>query len=126
MFAEVVPAETLTPHTVLTATRQAGLGWGVAALFASYGFPFFHNYLAGGEYRNAGLSQLMTQPYVRVMVLHIAIIFGGILVTKLGSPVPALALLIVLKTMIDLGAHLTERRKLGTASDQALFATTSS
>ena len=116
----------LTPHTVLTAIRQAGLGWGVAALFASHGFSFFHNYLAGGEYRNVGLSQLMTQPYVRVMVLHIAIIFGGILVTKLGSPVPALVLLIVLKTVIDLGAHLSERRKLGTASGQALFATTSS
>jgi uncharacterized protein DUF6498 len=59
----------------------------------------------------------MTQPYVRVMALHIA---------KLGSPVPALMSLIVLKTMIDLGAHLTERRKLGPASGQALFATTSS
>ena len=116
----------LSPHTVLTAVRQSGLGWAVAALFASHGFSFFHNYLAGGEYRNVGLSQLMTQPYVRVMVLHIAIIFGGILVTKLGSPVPALMLLIVLKTMLDLGAHLTERRKLGADAGQALFATTSS
>lgn len=116
----------LTPHTVWTAIRQAGLGWGVAALVASHGFSFFHNYLAGGEYRNVGLSQLMTQPYVRVMVLHIAIILGGVLVTTLGSPVPALALLIVLKTAIDLAAHLAERRKLGTDSGQALFATTSS
>lgn len=117
----------LGPHTVLTAVRQAGLGWAVAALFASHGFSFVHNYLAGGEYRNVGLSQLMTQPYARVVVLHIAIIIGGVLVTALGSPIPALVLLIVLKTGLDFGAHLVERRKLGTPPPgQAVFATTSS
>jgi uncharacterized protein DUF6498 len=116
----------LSPHTVLAAVRQAGLGWAVAALFASHGFSFFHNYLAGGEYRNVGLSQLMTQPYARVVVLHIAIIGGGFLVMSLGSAVPALVLLIVLKTALDLAAHLAERRKLGADSGQALFATTSS
>lgn len=116
----------LSPHTVLTAVRQAGLGWAVAALFASHGFSFFHNYLAGGEYRNVGLSRLMTQPYARVVVLHVAIIGGAVLVQALGSALPALALLIVLKTAIDLAAHLAERRKLGTDSGQALFATTSS
>lgn len=117
----------LGPHTVIAAVRQAGLGWAVAALFASHGFSFFHNYLAGGEYRRVGLSQLMTQPYARVVVLHVAIIGGGVLVTALGSAVPALVLLVVLKTVIDLGAHLIERRKLGTLPPgQAVLATTSS
>lgn len=119
--------EGLSPHAVLEAVRQNGLGWGVAALIASHGFSFFHNYLAGGEYRRVGLPQLMMQPYARVVVLHLAIIGGGFFVLALGSPVPALALLIVLKTAIDLGAHLVERRKHGTLpSDQAVFATTSS
>jgi hypothetical protein len=68
----------------------------------------------------------MTQPYARVVVLHVAIIGGAVLVQALGSALPALALLIVLKTAIDLAAHLAERRKLGTDSGQALFATTSS
>lgn len=116
-----------TPHTVLDAVRQTGLGWGVAALIASHGFSFFHNYLAGGEYRRVGLPQLMMQPYGRVVVLHLAILGGGFLVMALGSPVPALVLLIVLKTAIDLGAHLAERRKHGTLPPgQAVFATTSS
>ncbi|HEY6059828.1 MAG TPA: DUF6498-containing protein [Gemmatimonadales bacterium] len=115
------------PHAVLEAVRQAGVGWGVAALIASHGFSFFHNYLAGGEYRLVGLPQLMMQPYARVVVLHLAIIGGGFFVMALGSPVLALALLIVLKTAIDLGAHLAERRKHGTLPpDQAVFATTSS
>lgn len=118
----------LDPRTVLGAIRQAGLGWAVAVLCASHAFSFFHNYLAGGEYRRVGLSQLMMQPYARVVVLHLAIIGGGALVMALGSAVPALALLIVLKTAIDLGAHMAERRRLGTIAPlgQALFATTSS
>jgi hypothetical protein len=98
----------------------------VAALVASHGFSFLHNYLAGGEYRRVGLRQLMMQPYTRVLVLHIGIIGGAALVMALGSAVPALALLIVLKTAIDLAAHLAERRKLGSDFGQALFATTSS
>jgi hypothetical protein len=116
----------LSPHVLLEAIRQTGLGWAVAALVASHGFSFFHNYLAGGEYRRVGLQQLMGQPYGRVVVLHLAILGGGFLVMALHSAVPALVLLIVLKTAIDLGAHLAERRKLGTAPDQALLATTSS
>lgn len=116
----------LSPHVLLAAIRQTGLGWAVAALVASHGFSFFHNYLAGGEYRRVGLQQLMAQPYGRVVVLHLAILGGGFLVMALHSAVPALVLLIVLKTAIDLGAHLAERRKLGSAPDQALLATTSS
>jgi hypothetical protein len=100
-------------HTPLAAVRQTGLGWAVAALVASHGFSFFHNYLAGGEYRRVGLPQLMFQPYSRVIVLHIAIIGGAFLVMALGSAVPALILLITLKTIVDLAAHLAERRKLG-------------
>lgn len=68
----------------------------------------------------------MTQPYTRVVVLHLVILGDGFLVQALGSAVPALVLLIVLKTAIDLTAHLAERRKLGTDAGQALFATTSS
>jgi hypothetical protein len=102
-----------SPLGLLTAVRQAGLGWAIAALVASHGFSFFHNYLAGGEYRRVGLPQLMFQPYGRVVVLHIGIIGGAFLVIALHSAVPALVLLIALKTTLDLVAHLAERRKLG-------------
>jgi uncharacterized protein DUF6498 len=93
---------------------------------ASHGFSFFHNYLAGGEYRRVSLPRLMAQPYGRVVVLHLAILGGGFLVMALHSAVGALVLLIVVKTAIDLGAHLAERCKLRRSPDQALLATTSS
>ena len=103
----------LSPHTLLDAVRGAGLTVPVAALVASHGFSFFHNYLAGGEYSRVLLPQLMFQPYGRIVVLHLTVLLGGFLVTALGSPVAAIVLLVGLKTAIDLGAHLKERVKLG-------------
>jgi uncharacterized membrane protein AbrB (regulator of aidB expression) len=52
----------------------------------------------------------MFRPYGRVMVLHVVILLGGFLVQLLGSPAPALALLVLLKTGLDLGAHLREHQ----------------
>jgi uncharacterized protein DUF6498 len=103
------------PATFAAAIRQAGVGWGVVAIAASHGFSFFHNYLFTGEYRTASPQQLMAQPYARVVVLHIAILGGGFLTMSMGAPVAALVILVVLKTGIDLRAHLAERRKLGGA-----------
>ena len=99
--------------TLLTAVRGAGLTVPVAALVASHGFSFFHNYLAGGEYRRVFLPQLMFRPYGRIVVLHLTVLLGGFLVLGLGAPVAAIVLLVGLKTAIDLGAHLKERVKLG-------------
>ncbi len=45
----------------------------------------------------------MFAPYGRIIVLHLTIIFGGILAEKLGTPLWTLGLLIVLKIAYDLG-----------------------
>lgn len=57
------------------------------------------------------VGKLMSAPYRRVVVMHVTIIAGGFLLAAFGSTAPALALLVVLKTGIDLRAHLQERRK---------------
>jgi hypothetical protein len=103
------------PATFWAALHDAGVGWGVVAIVASHGFSFVHNYWMGGEYRNASPQVLMTQPYARVVVLHVAILIGGFGAVALGSPMVALVVLVALKTAIDLRAHLAERRKLGLA-----------
>ena len=54
----------------------------------------------------------MTQPYGRVVVLHMAILGGGWAMMALKSPLVGLVLLVVLKTAIDIKAHRAERRKL--------------
>jgi hypothetical protein len=104
------------PAAFVAALRDAGVRWGVVAIVLSHGFSFVHNYWMSGEYRNASPQVLMVQPYARVVVLHVAILIGGFGAVALGSPAVALVVLVVLKTAIDLRAHLAERRKLGVAA----------
>jgi len=84
----------------------------VAAIFASRLFSFFANYIGGGEYKSCDLQTLMLRPYGRVVVMHLAIIFGAALGTSIGSPLPTLLILIVGKTLIDMHLHERERSKL--------------
>jgi hypothetical protein len=100
-------------RAVPAAIRANQLGWGVLSLVASHGLSFFWNYLRNGEYQRASLNTLMGQPYGRVVILHLTVLFGGWIVMLLGSPVPALVILIALKTAADWRAHTAERRKFG-------------
>ena len=54
----------------------------------------------------------MVAPYGRIVVLHLAIIFGAFATMALGSPVYLLAILIVGKIMLDLKFHNRAHRKL--------------
>ena len=85
-----------------------GLWLPLAALVASHLFSFLWNYLYRGEFRRANLPQLMARPYVRVVVLHLAIILGGFGAAALGSPVWALLVLLALKIGLDFKAHVKE------------------
>ncbi len=105
----------IQPFDLLTAVpaaiRANQLGWGLLSLIASHGFSFYWNYVKNGEYQRASLQTLMGQPYGRVMVLHLTVLFGGWIVMLLGSPVGALLALVALKTAADWRGHRAERRK---------------
>jgi hypothetical protein len=49
-------------------------------------------------------------PYKRIVVLHIAIIIGGIGVMALGQPLTMLVVLVLLKLGVDVVLHLREHR----------------
>ncbi|UCF42016.1 MAG: hypothetical protein JSW43_06790 [Gemmatimonadota bacterium] len=93
------------------ALTAAGVTWAAAALFVSHGFSFAWNYVGKGEYRRAGLEELMTQPYARVVVLHLVLLTSAFLVMTLGLPAIGLVLLVLLKIGVDLNAHLKERAR---------------
>jgi hypothetical protein len=48
-------------------------------------------------------DDLMFEPYPRVLALHITVLAGGWFVGEMGSPVWALAILVGVKTVFDLG-----------------------
>lgn len=87
------------------------LGWAILVLAVSHAVSLVTNYFVNGEYRRATLPALMTQPYDRVVVLHLTILFVGFLVLALNSPLVGVVLLVVLKTALDLLAHQRERTK---------------
>ena len=79
--------------------------WALIGLFLSHGISFVENFIIGKEYKTLTLEKLMSQPYQRIIVMHIAIIAGGIFVMKLNSPMPLMIILILLKIFFDLHLH---------------------
>ncbi|MDH3290352.1 MAG: DUF6498-containing protein [Gemmatimonadota bacterium] len=101
--------------TIVDVIATQRLWVAVAALFISHGYSFVVNYLGSQEYRTVTLERLMHQPYNRIIVLHLVVIFGGFVVMTLQEPRIGIALLVVIKIVVDLRAHLGEHRKLQTA-----------
>lgn len=93
----------------------------VGALFVSHAYSFATNFVRGGELerwraKEKGANRLMFSAYGRVIVLHVTILASAWAIGTLGSPVWALAVLVVLKTLVDLGAHVAQRIPRGEAT----------
>ncbi|MGD9546492.1 MAG: DUF6498-containing protein [Candidatus Krumholzibacteriia bacterium] len=101
------------PAVLLGIIERHHLAWPVAAFVVSHGVSFFVNYLGKGEFRRMVPVVMMMTPYARVMVMHLTLFAGGFLMMRAGDPAGGLVALVVLKTILDLAAHLRERRKLG-------------
>jgi hypothetical protein len=81
-------------------------------LFISHGISYIFNFLGKGEYKETSFTQQMMQPYGRILVMHITVILAGFAIVKFSIAGPiALVVMVMLKTGIDLGAHLAEHKK---------------
>ena len=100
-------------RVVATALSQASpmMLLGVAGLFVSHGLSLLINYFGKGEYQSQDTRKLMGAPYQRIMILHFAVIAGGMLVMMMGSPVGLLVALTALKLGADIALHLRSHRK---------------
>jgi hypothetical protein len=100
------------PSTDMTAGFQpAAVLIATVALGISHGVSFWLNYLGRREYLRTSPAVQMFIPYGRLVVLHITIIIGGMAIAFTGAPTVAVAILVVLKTLMDIGFHLAEHRK---------------
>ncbi|MGC9325930.1 MAG: DUF6498-containing protein [Desulfomonilia bacterium] len=85
--------------------RPPGMEWPLLCLVLSHGMSFVQNYLGRQEYTSFSLNTLMGLPYKRIVLMHVAIIAGGLPVMVLGSPVPLLIVLVFLKIGLDIWLH---------------------
>jgi hypothetical protein len=99
--------------TILTPLAQPDYGvlaLGAVGLSISHGVSFWTNYLGRGEYKTLSPAQVMTQPYGRLVIMHLTILLGAVVSIFLGTPVGSLLVLIVGKTALDLAFHLRQHQ----------------
>jgi hypothetical protein len=119
------PGPLVFPQMLLNVARQVlaaapdALLWAVAALLLSHGVSFLLNYIGNRENAGQTTNTIMTAPYKRIVVLHIAIIAGGFLVMSLGSPVGLLIALVALKIAMDIMLHRRSHRRHPVSADAA-------
>jgi hypothetical protein len=78
------------------------------ALAVSHAYSYFNNFLGRGEYRGRTVSAQMSEPYSRIIFMHLVLIFGGGLSLVLGQVEMVLIVVIAAKIFVDLKAHLRE------------------
>ncbi|MFK7793826.1 MAG: DUF6498-containing protein [Gammaproteobacteria bacterium] len=94
-------------HIVMQGSLQLAL----IALVVSHGFSFMKNYLIAGEFREMSISEVMFSPYKRIIVLHVFIIFSGMVLQSFGVTQTGLIILAIVKIIADLMAHKIEHKK---------------
>ena len=78
------------------------------ALLVSHALSFYINFLGKKEYQGRTVSQQMSEPYSRIIFMHLVLIFGGGLSMFLGEPTPVILGVIALKIFFDIRAHLKQ------------------
>ena len=97
--------------SLLLGIREGGaIMWTALSFLMSHIFSMIINFYGKKEYLGRTPNAQMMQPYGRVFVMHLVVLFGGFLVQSFGAPILAVILLIILKTGIDLAAHSKEHK----------------
>lgn len=81
----------------------------LAVLFLSHAYSFFANFLGRREYQGRTMNKQMSEPYSRIIFMHLVLIFGGGLSLILGGATPVLVLAIAIKIVFDVRAHISQR-----------------
>jgi len=81
-------------------------------LFVSHVISFALNYIEEREYKKTTLMKLMMQQYGRIVIVRIALLGGAFLIMILNVSVVSLVMLIFLKIILDVRAHIREHRQI--------------
>jgi hypothetical protein len=97
-----------------TGPDMTAVAWGALGLAISRGASFVVNFLGRREYLRVSAAEQMFAPYGRLLILHLTIILGAFLSLSLGSPIGAIVVLVLIKTIVDLGFHVREHAAVAT------------
>jgi len=90
-------------HTVIIA---------LTPLFISHGFSLFFNFLKKKEYLETKIVKQMFQPYKRVIIMHLIVIFTSVPIILFKENIIAIIALVILKVFFDILGHITEHYSL--------------
>jgi hypothetical protein len=96
----------------LTPASPEIVGLAVVGLVGYHAVSYRINYVDGREFERTGPVTLMVEPYRRVLVLHVTILFGATVIAVVGAPVGALAVMVLAKTVLDLRGHWKEHGRV--------------
>ena len=82
------------------------------ALLVSHGWSFAENYMGRREYERLTPGEAMALPYHRMVIMHVTLLFGGLLLAKTGQPLAGLILLVLVKIVMDVHLHRREHARL--------------
>jgi hypothetical protein len=107
-FLELQPRQPREPFNVVP------LEFAVAtlSLLVSHGVSFVQNYLRRGEFLVTTPVDEMKRPLDRVMTMHIAGVAVGVFAMGQGSPLLMLAVLVAVKTGMDIHAHVRSHARV--------------
>ena len=77
-------------------------------LFISHGVSMFVHFIKNKEYKRVSFDKLFFQPYKRVVIMHLTIVFGAWVATAFHLPSLVLVVLIFLKITVDIFFHKKE------------------
>jgi hypothetical protein len=80
-------------------------------LFVSHGVSMFMHFIKNKEYERISFEDLFLQPYRRVIIMHLTIIFGAWVATAFRLPSLVLVVLIFLKITVDIVFHKKEHHR---------------
>lgn len=80
-------------------------------LIVSHSLSFIYNFMEKKEYLQTNLGQQMIAPYKRVVIMNLVIILSSYWLKDVMN-IMTIVILVVLKIIFDLLAHLREHRKI--------------
>lgn len=83
----------------------------IGALAISHTVSFVEHFWLRGEVYKLSVNKLMARPYTHIIALHVGLIAGALLLEMFGSPLWLLAVIVVLKLLLDLYQHQKRHQK---------------